>query len=233
MKNYLKILMVVGLINLYPFGCEGQTIIDPDCNDIVSEQWEAERKQWASDEADFISTIEGLTQENRKLTDDLTGLQLVITNKDTQIEELQTANGSLSAHIDVLEGEKSQLQILLDECKATVQDTVVVESEYITVNGTEYKVSDIELIRPIQTVDTIRIAFCQDTTGLRDFWHEGPIDQYPHFINIATKTLGMKKVYFETPLDSTIKVADEWEVLRIRNYELARTQYNFIRAIKN
>ena len=227
--KFLVVMVLFGMI-----ACQGQTTVkvSENCDTIIIESPTVQK--CADDLAEATSTIE--QQQGQ------------IANQATQIETLLTSNTDLHAQVNdrderinnqtkeikTLEDEVVSLNTSLKECQdaGPVMDTVYVDVplDYITIGGKDYKVSEIEKILPMQTVDTIDIAFCEEETGERTYLHEGSIVQYPHFVNVASKDRGMVKVWFETPLDSTIKVQDHWKLKRIRNHEQARTEMTFISA---
>lgn len=236
----MRILFILlGALILWPFGCEAQT---PDCPPIYIENPKAEQElqECKDDLTDQLDKNDALLAENKTLEQSITtkdgqitSLNLTISIKD---EEITTLNNTVAQKDEQIAGNISQISDLDDQVNSLKLDLeecvnkpgTAPDCEFITIGGIEYKVSDITKILPMQTVDTIDIAFCQDTTGLRDYIHEGSITQYPHFINVASKTRGLVKVWFETPLDSAIKVQDYWKVRRIRSHEHAKTELTFI-----
>lgn len=152
-----------------------------------------------------------------------------IAQKDGQIDNQAMQIASQSEEIATLEAKVTELENRPPE---TVIDTVYQEADYITVGGVEYKVDEIELIKPRQEIVEWEMFFCfdttstgQQTTGKRPWIHEGDPNVYPHFVNVASRDRGMIKVWFEQPLDSTIKIAKSWILEERRNYDLAKTQY--------
>ena len=108
-------------------------------------------------------------------------------------------------------------------------ETIYIERDSITVNGIDYKVTDIELIRPIQAIDTITVTHC-GLTNETVWYHHGGVDlPYPKDITFATAEHGMTRVKFNTQLTDTIKVQASYQLKRIRDYEKAWTFYEFIK----
>lgn len=231
MKRVTRILVLILLINLYPFGCEAQQ--RPDCT-LESEQWEAEKK-------DFNLTITRLTGENQDKANEIAGLKIVEGNLNNQIDALEADNNSLTISVDNLEGtivnlnndivalqaDNTLLNTQLEECNN--REVEVVESEYITVAGVEYKVSDIELIRPKTAVDTVTVTHCGATKETIWFHHGGLDIPYPKDITFATEEFGMTRVHFKDSLTDEIKVQTSYQLKRIKDYVNARTTFEFVK----
>ncbi len=237
LRGELITVIMLGLLSFY--SCNGQT---PDCPPIYLESPELEaRIKGYEDEVtsltteknkalDSVATLNTLTRQLQKLLDtDAQTIQVLNADKLRLTQDLNKANSDIAKVKLDLGIARDSISDLLNQDAIVVRDTVTVESEYITVNGKEYKVADIENILPNQTTDTITLGFCLDDTSKREFLHEGPIDQYPHFVNFASKNRGLVKVWFKTPLTDEIKVQDTITVQRIRSHKEGLTELIFIK----
>jgi hypothetical protein len=231
-------IVVVGLIvitaMLWPFSCNPQSgvPVDDGCDTLFIESPDLVEKIETFEQmiARLTEDVRLLNASNESLTADLVTANQTIANRDNTIVALNKQVGTLESDMEKLRVDLAEcLDRPSDTVEVVVRDTVTVEVplDYITVDGVEYKVSEIELIRPKREDLTYEMFFCTDTTANRTFIHEGSPTNYPHFINVASKSRGMMKVWFEVPLDSTIKVAKSWILDERRSYETAKTEYVF------
>jgi FtsZ-binding cell division protein ZapB len=205
MRNILIVLFVLAV--LWPFSCTPQTgginLGNDGCDTVYMESprvgaFQSEIARLKGENNGIKGQLEDCQNANVQLEASLAAAMATITDKNAEIDNLRETNQNLS----------DQLQACLDK----PADTVIVE-----------------VTKPTD-IDEVIMEFCfsgtnLDSTGYRDFIHEGSVTEYPHFVSIASKNRGMMKVWFETPLDSTIKVAKSWTLERRRNYEQARTEY--------
>jgi len=232
MKKSQIITFLICISFFYPFGCEAQinntTPINDSCDTIYIEDPEKD------------SEIKAALDQNEKLVKDLAEKGIIIS---TQANEISSLKSELTTKQDLIDSQGSQVIKLesdivilnsdivkLENLLAVKPDTIFTETEadYITVNGIQHKVSEIEQILPNQTVDTIQVTWCTPDPKNRKYWHEGNIDVYPHFVNFATKEKGMIKVYFNTPLDTIIKRSSILKLQRIRSHKQGISQYDYI-----
>lgn len=231
MRNKILTLGILfGLTMMYPWSCSpqgGVPITDgEDCDTIYVESPVLDAK------IEGLNTmIARLTEENIQATNQNNGLKKQLEECNNTVASQQSTIATQKATILSLEATITELENRPPEI---VTDTIYKEADFITVNGVEYKVADIELIKPLTETVEWEMFFCYDTlasgqqtTGKRPFIHEGDINTYPHYVNVASKDRGMIKVWFETPLDSTIKVAKSWILDERRDYKNAKTRYTF------
>jgi seryl-tRNA synthetase len=242
MKKLGILMIIMSGLFMYPFSCTAQ--IDEGCDTIVIEDPQQEAKI-----SELESEISTALDQNDKLVKDLqrqgliistqsneiTSLKGQVSNQADQIQSLTVTNSVTQASLTKANSDiqilKSEVKLLEDEL-SLAPDTIYVDkpvqNDYIVVGGVEYKVDEIEQILPFQTVDTVDVSWCTEDPTKRQYFHEGDIDVYPHFINFATKEKGMIKVYFEEPLDTLIKKRSTLTLKRIRSHKEGLSQYNYI-----
>ena len=256
MKNRILILVIlISGAFLYPFGCEGQTKtlpVDPDgCDTVFIESPEIQK--CADDLAGAQIVIDNLnttisdkdaiivvkTAQVANLDTKVAALNTTIGKRDATIRTNEAAiqglnedlaiQNDLNAAKDVIIERRdvtiNEMQVLLDAKPTT--ETVYVEKDSITVGGKDYKVSEIDVILPTQSIDTIFLNTCYAQTDTNKVWyHGGDIDAYPHIIYFPTKELSMIGVQFNEKLtDDMKKYQTKFTVKRIRNHEDATTKY--------
>jgi len=171
--------------------------------------------------------------------DKIAELQSVVVAKDNAISGLQTEVLGLNTTVAEKDAEISSISATLDKTKADLADciakpvgtdTIYVDKplDYITVAGVQYKVSDIQLIRPFKDIDTVVVTHC-DSTKYTKWIHHGGISGYPHYISFSTKEYALVKVLFTDSLTNEIKVQPEYTLKRIKDYEKAETYFEFIK----
>ena len=199
-----KILLIILAISFYPFGCEAQI----GCQDL-----EIESEKWNIEKNAFTKEIEVLHEANA-------GLDALVDKVNAQITTLKSDKTKLGTTIASKDVEIKSLEDQLASSGG--------EPEYITVNGVQYKVSDIQLIKPFQVIDTVTVTHCGATKDT-DWFHHGGVDlPYPKDITFATAEYGMTRVKFNVKLTDAIKVQTSYKLKRIRDYEKAQTFYEFI-----
>ena len=199
-----KILLIILAISFYPFGCEAQI----GCQDL-----EIESEKWNIEKNAFTKEIEVLHEANA-------GLDALVDKVNAQITTLKSDKAKLETTIASKDVEIKSLEDQLASSGG--------EPEYITVNGVQYKVSDIQLIKPFQVIDTVTVTHCGATKDT-DWFHHGGVDlPYPKDITFATAEYGMTRVKFNVKLTDAIKVQTSYKLKRIRDYEKAQTFYEFI-----
>lgn len=233
----LSITILITIAMLYPFSCTPQVgvpvggdgcdtifIEDPGLNEQIE---------------NFQQMIERLTVENQTLMDENAGLKTEVTGlestvaiqvqtiseRDSEILNQKKVIATNEDDIATLEAKVTELENRPPE---TVTDTIYKELDYITVAGTEYKVSDIELIRPYKAIDTVTVTHCADSTKNTTWFHHGGVSGYPHDITFATKEYGMTRITFKDSLTNEIKVQKSYRLKRTRDYTEAKTLYEFI-----
>lgn len=226
-----KVLLIILAISFYPFGCEAQV----GCQDleIESEKWNTERNAYIDQVDGFTKEVNRLKQVEADLTDANSGLSNQIDVKDAQIgsqaNQITSLNGVVNERDVTISTLNLEVTKLKDDLATAEGETIYIERDSITVNGVDYKVTDIELIRPLQEIDTVTVTHCGATVDT-DWYHHGGIDlPYPKDITFATAEYGMTRVKFNTKLTDTIKVQASYQLKRIRDYEKAWTFYEFIK----
>lgn len=226
MKSLRTILIITFLATLYPFGCEAQINCDP----LESERYEAQIQAFEITVADLTEQNEALTAQGVSLQSEINGLKIIESNLLRDKSQLTEQNAGLESTVNGLQTQNKDLSELLAECRSSTpeRDTIVVQSEYITVGGVEYKVSDIELIRPKLGIDTVTVTHC-GATKETDWWHHGGISEpYPKDITFATTEFGMTRVHFKDSVTNEIKVQASYKLKRMKDYVNARTTYEFV-----
>jgi hypothetical protein len=242
MRNRLLIFLIIITGSfMWPFSCEGQTNLPCDPIYVEDPVQEAKIAKLEEDLGAVRQNVKDQAVEITQLKKDLTA---ELDKNDALIAQLQSANGQLEtvkndlANLQIISNTQGELITTLEkdlaECKAkpptTVTDTVYIDKplDYITVGGKEYKVADIELIRPFQEIDTIIVSHC-DSTKLTRWYHHGGIAGYPHDISFNTKELGFVRTTFKDSLTNEIKVQPTYTLKRIKDYTKAETFYEFIK----
>ena len=218
MKNKLLVIMIlISGAFLYPFSCEGQTNLP--CDPVYVED--------PIQEAKIVKLQKDLSAELDK--NDALVLQMTTLSGELEVVKADLSNLQIIANtqgelITVLEKDLADCQA---KPPATVTDTIYKEADYITVAGKQYKVSDIELIKPFKEIDTVVVSHC-DSTKYTKWFHHGGISGYPHYISFSTKEYSMVKVLFTDSLTNEIKVQQQYTLKRIKDYSKAETVYEFI-----
>lgn len=141
-------------------------------------------------------------------------------------QSLDSINDMYQLTLDQLDVTLKKLSDCEERPPETVTDTVYVESEYITVNGEEYKVSDIELIVDKEIVDTITVTTCFEDYGDKVWFHVGDPKTYPHRIYFPTKELEIIGIMFQDSLTLDMKrYQNVFKIERTTNHENGTTTY--------
>ena len=245
MRNrILTITIIIAAAFMWPFSCSGQvngTLPNNDSCDTVfieDPSMDALIKQLTSDNQALTDANVSLTNSNMVLKEtvnkadkdiaDLTmegnNLKNVIIERDetiTGLNSILVSDGQKMAQMDI---EIKDLQRDLTACL----DRPIEEAEYITVDGKQYKVSDIEIILPKLRADTVFVSHSNDDKTNRKFFHHGSFDApFPKDITFETKELCMITIEFPDSL-GTYRTLDKFKVERIMDHENARTIYKFI-----
>lgn len=198
-----KAFILILLINLYPFGCDGQT--KPDCDTIYIDHpgWEAERES-------FQQMIDRLTIENIALREDIVAL-------GEQITQLQSEKVVLIATIAEKNDQIAVLENDLAECLSKPGDTVFIPTPADTV----------EVLPPPQ-VNTVyyntRWDHYQDSTK---YWlYAGGKGSLPHNVYIEFKENCLTLVQMQDSLSTFRKqFQTKFRLEQTINYEYAETTY--------
>lgn len=201
-----KVILFIIAISFYPFGCEAQTNPTPDACDTVfidSPEWDAERET-------FNQMITRLTQEN----EDLAG----------EVQNLNSDVLALQGRVSIRDAEISTLKTSINNKDQTISELELALSEKA---DTIYLDKIVEIIKP-DDIDEVIVSHC-DSTKLTTWFHHGGVAGYPHDISFATSEYGFVRVTFNDSLTNEIKVQPQYTLKRIRNYENAKTYYEFIK----
>ena len=226
--KFFKLLALLFVLWLYPFSCVGQTngtIPNNDsCDTIFIE------------DPSVDAMIKRLTEENLAALENIATLENTVADNETTIRRLndiietdgQTMT-ELSIKVDGLTSDLALANKQLEACQnqAPEIDTVFVEKDFITVNGKEYKVAEIELIVPTEEIDTIELTICWRDPEKKVWLHATDnIDVYPHLIHIPTKEKGLIPVTFTDSLTLDMKrYQTTWKMMRVINHQKGETQY--------
>lgn len=235
------------IILLFVFlSCTGQV---PKCDTIYIEDptTEAMILRLTKENSDLTASNQVLTDINTGINTQLDAANSTIAEQDTTIRRLgdiiETDGQKMTEMDATIKRQENEILVALDsittlgsdlaDClaKPVGIDTVYVDKplDYITVGGVDYKVSDIELIKPFQEIDTILVSHSNDDKTSRKFFHHGPFEApFPKDITFETKELCMITVKFPDSL-GTYRSLDQFKVKRIRDYTLADTFYEFIK----
>ena len=217
-----KAILIILAISFYPFGCEGQnTNPTPGACDTVfieSPEWESERET-------FNQMIIRLTDQNKALRENVASLDVQVTSLKNDVTSLNNTVKARDASIVTLtatiankDTNISDLERLLVECKSLPPDTVT-DTVYVDVI--------VEVIPPSIT-DEVLVSHC-DSTKFTTWFHYGGVSGYPHDISFATKEFGMVRVTFNDSLTNEIKVQPQYTLKRTKDFENARTLYEFVK----
>jgi hypothetical protein len=150
---------------------------------------------------EFQRELARLREENRLFQNDLKEAETFIEEKDAIIADLTVTNATLN----------DQLQQCLNKPADTVYIDKIVE------------------VMPKPIIDTVVVTHCADSTKNTTWFHHGGIDTpYPKDISFATKEFAFTRVTFNTPLTDSIKVQPSYKLRRTRDFENARTTFEFI-----
>lgn len=195
----------------------------------------------AAQEAQIANNLTAIEELNQEMTQQIAARDAQIVSKDAQIENQATQIQSAATTIDdqriVINNRDAtigELEIALakkpdtifEEIETIVEVIKEVERDSITVGGVDYKVSDIELILPVQTIDTINVNTCFEDYDKKQWFHVGPIDTYPHRIYFPTKELEIIGIMFKDSLTIDMKkYQGKFKVERTIDHSNGTTQY--------
>jgi hypothetical protein len=200
MKKIIGVLFIIAV--LYPFSCTPQSGIQiggDGCDTVFIESPEID-KQFS----DLNDMINQLTEQNMTLTENNESLMSTLVLKNAEIATLTT--------------QRDDLALLLQQCQDTPPDVV---------RDTVYVDKIIEVI-PEPLIDTVTVTHCADSTKNTTWFHHGGISGYPHDITFSTKEYGMTRITFKDSLTNEIKVQKSYKLKRTKDFENARTTFEFI-----
>lgn len=209
-----------------------------DALDSIAEQTSiivVKTAQVANLETKVTNLNSSIKAKNKKITD-LTATVVAREEAiDTNLKVIQGLEVDLSIQADVIAAQVLQIeekdgQIVKLEADLAAKpktETVYVEKDSITVGGIAYKVSEIDVILPTQSIDTVFLNTCHDVLDQNKVWyHAGDPNVWPHIIYFPTKELSMTAIQFNEPLTEDMKkYQTKFKVKRVRNHEDATTKY--------
>jgi hypothetical protein len=123
-------------------------------------------------------------------------------------------NESLSSAMSTITTLTAELEACNNRPPEIVRDTVYVDK--------------IVEVVPEPQIDTVTVTHCSEETKNTTWFHHGSIAGYPHDISFATKELSIIRVHFKDSLTNEFKVQDSYKLKRTKDFEKARTLYEFI-----
>lgn len=246
MKKLQILMLLVSGVFFYPFGCEAQqngTIPNSDgCDTIeIESPKQAEAIKTATATIDSLTTLTDFQagkitewiDESKRLGVIINEKDLIISTQSNEISSLNTAKivseAEVSRLTDTIASKDTEISVLIGKlAEKPSEEIVYVDRDSITVGGINYKVSDIEEILPHQTTDTIQLGWCEPDPTVRDYFHEGNKDVYPHWVNFASAKKGMVKVWLTEELTPEAKAQDSITVQRIISHKIGLTQLIYI-----
>ena len=212
MKTVCGILLVMAV--LWPFSCtpqSGITVGSGDCDTVYIESPEIEAMNNGMKACKEM--VEKLTAENMELTDQNESITANLASAMTTIKSQQATIKNQETVISDLTADNTRLEGLLQECLDKPADTVELIVE----------------VMPKPVIDTVIVTHCADSTKNTTWFHHGGIDTpYPKDISFATKEFAFTRVTFNTPLTDSIKVQKSYKLKRKKDFENARTTFEFI-----
>lgn len=209
-KYYLRgfyLLLAISLLSF--FSCEAQIKTlptDPDGCDTVYVESPLFQK-CADDLYQATADILAKTAHIKTLNGVIVNNNTTISNKNDEIEALEVA-----------------LAKKPDTIYETIHDSIILD--YIIVNNIRYKVSEIELILPKQTIDTVSINTCFEDFEEKQWFHVGEVNIYPHRIYFPTKELEIIGVMFTDSLTTDMKkYQNKFKIERTVDHSTGTTKY--------
>ena len=195
---------------------------------------------------EFQRELQRLRQEAGVKDAEIATLNQKLTNRDNTIAEkenvilsLNTANNKLSDDLKATQDNLNTLQADHDALHQTSQeqfaqiqklevDLQACLDNPEVIRDTIYQDKIVEVIPP-PAIDTLLITHCADSTKNTTWYHWGGLTPYPHVVSMASKELGMVDIIFKDSLTDEIKAQKSYQLKRTKDYENAKTTYEFIK----